>query len=309
MQDIISSANSEKLLQAFGEHLLTTQGLAVRTCTSRVFYAREFLRAQLKGGRKKLRLSGLTPEILLQYVLARAGQDSPGRLQSATSALRSFCRFLQMSGRIERDWTSALPRIASVGRQSLPDYLSVEELADLLGSINTKTQAGLRNHAILLCLARLGLRAGEVAQLTLEQIEWRAGILRLGAGKGRRERQLPLSKEVGQAIVRYLRGGRRSQKGCRWLFCALPDGGALSATAISQVASRALQAAGLKTPRPGAHVLRRTLASHLVQQGVSLKAVADLLGHRSLDTTRLYASVNHPMLLELARPWPTEVSQ
>jgi site-specific recombinase XerD len=308
MQNIVSSSNSEKLLRRFEEHLLTTQGLAVRTCASRVFYAREFLRAQLKAARKKLKLSELTPEVLLKYVLARARQDRPGRLQAVASALRSFYSFLQMSGRIARDLTSALPRIASAGRQSLPDYLPPKQLEDLLGSVETKTPAGLRNYAILLCLARLGLRAGEVAQLTLEQIDWRAGVLRLAAAKGRRERQLPLSKEVGQALANYLRG-RSAHIGSRRLFCALRNGGPLSSRAVSQVASRALQDAGLQTPRPGAHLLRRTLASHLVQRGLSLKAVADLLGHRSLDTTRIYAHVNHSMLLEVARPWPTEVSR
>src|SRR6185436_2714281 len=108
-------------------------------------------------------------------------------------------------------------------------------------------------------LARLGLRAGEVADLKFEQINWRAGILRLGPGKGRRERELPLPKEVGQAIANYLRG--RQVEGCRQLFCALRSPRPLSSMAVSQVASRALRRAGLQTPRPGAHLLRRTLAS------------------------------------------------
>src|SRR5436190_517678 len=138
MKNIVAFSNSEKLLQSFGEHLLTTQGLAVRTCTSRVFYAREFLVVQRKAGRRKLRLSELTPEVLLKYVLEHGRHDSPGRLQAVASALRSFCSFLQMSGHIGRDLTSALPRIASAGRQSLPDYLQPEELEDLLGSIDTK---------------------------------------------------------------------------------------------------------------------------------------------------------------------------
>ena len=306
MKNIVSPSNSEKLLQNFGEHLLTTQGLAVRTCASRVFYAREFLRAQFKPRRRKLRLSNLTPEVLLKHVLARGRQDSPARLQALASALRSFCRFLQMSGRIGRDLTPALPRIASAGRESLPDYLPPGQLEDLLGSLETETLAGLRNYAILLCLARLGLRAGEVAHLRLEQIDWRAGVMRLGAGKGRRERELPLPKEVGQAIASYLRC-RPAQGVSRRLFCALRNQGPLCPRAVSQVASRALQKAGLQTSRPGAHLLRRTLASHLVQHGIGLKAVGDLLGHRSLDTTRIYANVNHAMLLEVARPWPREV--
>lgn len=306
MKNIISFSNSEKLLHHFGEHLLAIQGLAPRTGSSRLFYAREFLQAQLKAGSGKVTLRALTAQSLLQYILKRSRRDSPERLRSLTCALRSFGRFLQFSGRIDHDFTSALPRIASGGRTSLPDYLRPEQLKDLLGSIDRRTPAGLRNYAILLCLARLGLRAGEVARLTLEHIDWRAGVLRLSAGKGRRERELPLPKEVGQAIAHYLRG-RPPRGRSRRLFGALRDGAPLSSRAVTQVASRALRGAGLQPARPGAHLLRRTLASHLVQKGVSLKAVADLLGHRSLDTTRIYASVNHSMLLAVARPWPTEV--
>jgi site-specific recombinase XerD len=306
MKTILSTSDCEKLLQRFGEHLLNTQGLAERTCASRAFYVREFLRARLRAGRGELKLPALTSEVLLLYVLERGGHNSPGRLQALASALRSFCRFLQARGYIEQDLTSALPRIASPGRSTLPDYLRPEQLETLLGSFDPKTLAGRRDYAILLCLARLGLRAGEVAQLRLEQIDWRAGVLRLSAGKGRRERELPLPAEVGRAIAHYLR--RRSpQVGSPWLFSGLRSGGSLTSMAISQVSTRALKRAGVQTARPGAHLLRRTLASHLVQQGVSLKAVADLLGHRSLNTTRIYASVNHAMLLTVARPWPMEV--
>ncbi len=227
-------------------------------------------------------------------------------IQALASALRSFGRFLRFSGRSGYELSSALPRIASPGRACVSDYLQPEQLNALLQSIDVRTAAGLRNYAVMLCLARLGLRAAEVAALTLEQIQWRRGVICLGAGKGRRERQLPLPKDVGQALANYLEH-RRVQSDSRRVFCALRHGQGLGAAAISQVARRALQQAAIQTPRPGAHLLRRTLASHLVQRGVSLKAVADLLGHRCLDTTRIYASLNQSMLLEVARPWPREV--
>lgn len=305
MTTIVSTSDLEKLLRKYRKHLLATQGLAPRTCAARVFYAHEFLHRQLKSKRRKVNLQELTPEALLNYVLERSAQDSSVRLQALASALRSFGRFLQFSGRSRHDWASALPRIASPGRSCLPDYLKPEQLKGLLNAIEITTTSGLRNYALVLCLARLGLRAAEAAALTLDQIQWRTGVISLRAGKGRRERTLPLPNDVGQAIAKYLQE-RKVPDDSRRVFCAIRNGKALSSMAISQVVRRALQQAGIQTPRPGAHLLRRTLASHLIQNGVSLKGVADLLGHRCLDTTRLYANVNHSMLREVSRPWPTE---
>lgn len=308
MKIIASFFDQEKLLESFHQHLLTTQGLASRTCVARIFYVRPFLEQRRRTNRQKLVLEELVPEDLLNYVLERSAQDSSGRLQALASALRSFGRFLQLSRRSAQPLAAALPRIASRGRSSLPDYLTAEQLEVLLGSIDTTTALGQRNYAIILCLARLGLRAAEVAALTLEQIQWHAGVINLGAGKGRRERQLPLPQDVGRAIADYLRH-RKSPGKTRRVFCAMETGKGLCSMAISQLVRRALKRAGIQTPRPGAHLLRRTLASHLVQSGVSLKAVADLLGHRCLNTTRLYASVNHPMLREVSRPWPKELTR
>src|SRR6266487_4893274 len=165
MKNITSSSDREKLLRKFREHLFSTQGLAPRTCTARVFYVRQFLQRQLQSKRRTIKLQELTPEIFLNYVLERSAQDSPGRLQAVASALRSFGRFLQFSGRSRHDLASALPPIASPGRSCLPDYLKPEQLNDLLRSIDSTTASGLRNYAIILCLARLGLRAAEVATI------------------------------------------------------------------------------------------------------------------------------------------------
>lgn len=308
MENKVLSSAEEKLLREFENHLLSTQGLAPRTCTARLFYVREFFQWRRKSKPRKRKPKELTPEVLLNYILRRSAKDSPVRLQAAASALRCFGRFLRFSGRSRHDLGSALPRIASPGRSCLPDYLRPEQLNTLLGSIDITGGSGLRNYAIVLCLARLGLRAAEVAGLNLEQIQWRRGVIDLGAGKARRERQLPLPKDVGQALANYLQR-RELRTDSRRVFCAVRTGKELSPPAVGQVARRALSQAGIHLAPSGAHVLRRTLASHLVQRGVSLKAIADLLGHRCLDTTRIYASVNHPLLLEVSRPWPTEVTR
>jgi len=307
MKTIVSLAGIDELLKAYRDHLINTGGLAARTCDSRTFYAREFLQAHLKSTRHRLNLQALRPEVLLQHILERSQHDSPQRLQALASGLRSFCRFLCLTRRSRGDLSSAIPRIGANHRPGLPDYLLPEQLERLLNSVDAHGPAGRRNYAMLLCLARLGLRAGEVARLSLDEIDWRAGVIRLGAGKGRRERELPLPKDLGRAIANYLRQ-RGKGAGSRRLFGAVRGGrSTLSSAAVSMMSRRALQAAGVQTLRPGTHLLRRTVASHLVQQGVELKAVADLLGHRSLNTTRIYAQVNHAMLLGVARPWPVEV--
>jgi len=308
MENIASASQCEGLLRKYRKHLLWTEGLARRTCSARIFYVREFLEAWLKARPPKLQLKELTPEVLLNYVLQRSAQDRPGRLQAMASALRSFGRFLQFSGLNDHQLTTALPRIASPCRSCLPEYLTAEQLNQLLNSIKTTTASGRRSYAVILCLARLGLRAAEVAALTLDQIQWRTGVINLGPGKGRRERQLPLPKDLGQALANYLQA-REVPSNSRRVFCAVRDGKSIGPAAISILVTRALRSAGIQSSRPGAHLLRRTLASHLIQHGVSLKAVADLLRHCSLDTTRLYTHVNHAMLLEVARPWPTEVKR
>jgi len=215
-----------------------------------------------------------------------------------------LCRFLCLSGRHPEDLSAAVPRIADPGREDLPGYLSVEELERLLGGIAPNTLAGKRERALLLSLARLGLRAAEVARLTLEDLHWETGTLRLAQTKGRRERCLPLPREVGQALACYLRQ-RPSETTSRRVFLTLHGGRPLSASAVSALAVTAVKRAGLSRGRPGAHLLRRTVASHLVQRGASLKAVADWLGHRSLHTTQIYAKVNLPMLQSVALPWPS----
>jgi len=308
MQNIASSPERERLLRTFREHLQCDRGLALRTCQARTYYVREFLDACLRSRAPKPKLKELTPEIFLQHVLQRSMQDRPGRLQAVASALRSFGRFLHCRELNRHELTTALPRIASPGRSFLPEYLAAEQLDGLLHSIETRTESGRRNYAILLCLARLGLRAAEVAALTLDQLQWRSAVINLAPGKGRRERQLPLPKDLGQALANYLKVRRVSSQ-TRRVFCAVRNGKPLGPAAISMLVTRALQRAGIQSPRPGAHLLRRTLACHLIQQGVGLKAVADLLGHRSLDTTRLYTHVDHAMLQEVSRPWPTEVTR
>jgi integrase/recombinase XerD len=294
----------EALLEAYRQYLLQTAGMQPSTCRCWSFYVREFLKAHFKSPAVRVDLGALDPPKIRRFFQEQARSYPPARLQALGVALRSFFRFLCLSGRHPQDLSGAIPRIADPGREELPAYLSEAQLEQVFQAVDEHTVAGQRQAAILLCLARLGLRAGEVAQLNLEGIDWPAGILQITRTKGRVDRLLPLPRDLGQALVRYLRQ-RPPDTDCRRVFLSLRDGGPLGSRTISALAGAALKRAAIPCVRPGAHVFRHTVASHLVQKGASLKAVADWLGHHSLTTTQLYAKVNLPMLRTVAQPWPT----
>jgi site-specific recombinase XerD len=250
-------------------------------------------------------LNALTPVDLTSYLRARSGDYQPASLRQIASSLRQFLRFSQQQGWIDQSLSLAVPQIACRTTHDLPSYLTAPQLTELLTTPDTNTPEGRRDLAILLCLARLGLRAGELAALKLRDIDWRAGSLRLEHTKNLSSAELPLVDEVGQALAKYLRRGRPD--------CAQPEIFLLDSPprpmnpkAISGVVQRALRRCGIQMPHPGAHLLRHTLASHLVQNGASLKEVADLLRHRHINSTSVYAHVDLAALQALAQPWPRE---
>jgi len=308
MKPIASQSACDLVVDAYQEHLITVAGLQPSTCAKWASFVRLFLKAQFTPKTVQLEVRQLTPEALLDYVLQQGNRYQPGQLQSLASALRSFCRFLCATGRHAQDLSVALPPISGHHLQDLPTYLSRRQLQQLFREFDRCTVLGKRDYALALCLARLGLRAGEVAALSLEDVNWRNGWLRLAAPKGRRERQLPLPAEVGRALASYLRSAP-PQGTCRRLFRTLRQERPLCASWLSQRVGAAMARAGLGRAGKRAHLLRRTFATHLVQGGASLKAVADLLGHLSLSTTQVYAKVNLPMLRAVAQAWPAEVGR
>lgn len=306
MEYIAPNTSVDLWVEQYQQHLIHVAGLQPSTCQKWAFFVRLFLTAQFKPRATEAQLRALKPEELLGFVLQQAEQYPPGQLQSLASALRSFCHYLCLSGHHVQDLSAALPAISSHHREDLPTYLSPAQLQKLLEVFDRRTRLGKRDYALVLCLARLGLRAGEVAALTLDDVDWRQGSLRLAAPKGRRERQLPLPQAVGQALASYLRSAR-PEGPARWLFRTDDGQRPLTAGWLSERVGLALARAGVGTVGKRAHLLRRTFATHLVQQGASLKAVADLLGHASLSTTQVYAKVNLPMLRTVAQPWPQGV--
>ncbi|HEY3734773.1 MAG TPA: tyrosine-type recombinase/integrase [Streptosporangiaceae bacterium] len=232
-------------------------------------------------------------------------RECPGRSMSGARdlvcALRSLLRYLHLAGLTEVPLVWAVPSVADLRDRTLPRGLDPAAVRRLLASCDRRTLTGLRDFAILLLLSRLGLRAGEVAAITLEDLDWRAGLL-LVHGKGSREDALPLPVDVGEAIVAYLR--RRPRCECRALFLRVTaPRQELNRCTVAWVVRAACDRAGL--PRVGAHRLRHTAASQMLQAGASLPEIGQVLRHREAKTTAIYTKVDHRSLGMLARPWPS----
>src|ERR1017187_141611 len=217
MKTIAHSVLIDRLVDDYQRPLTNVAGLQPSTCQKWSFFVRLLLKSQYRPQTAELDLSQISPQVLLNFGLQQGEHYPPGQLQSLASALRSFCRFLCVTSRHAQDLSGALPPISGHHREDLPIYLNRTQLKKLLGAFDRRTVLGKRDYAMVLCLARLGLRAGELARLTLDDLDWRNGRLRLAAPKGRRQRQLPLPAEVGQALATYLRAAR-PEGGTRALF-------------------------------------------------------------------------------------------
>jgi integrase/recombinase XerD len=295
----------QEILQSYELHLREVAGFAPKTCRNNGRDVSAFLEAvPIQHARE---LAKLTPVDLTSYLTVRSADYAPATLRLIAGAIRQFLDFAQQQGWTSHPLSLAIPKIACRTHHDLPVYLSEEQLGLLLGSWDLSTSQGQRDLAIGLCLARLGLRAGEVAALRLEDLQWRQGLLRLKQSKNGHPAELPLLGEVGESIANYLRTGRPACSE-RQVFLFHRPVRPMSSQAISSVITRALRSCGIQVPRPGAHLLRHTIASHLVQNGASLKEVADLLRHRHLNSAAVYAHVDVAHLRSVAQPWPKEAT-
>ena len=220
------------------------------------------------------------------------------------TALRSFLRYLRLREVIATDLAACVPTVASWSLSTLPRFLPACDVERVLKCCDRKTTAGRRNYAILLLLARLGLRACEVVHLNLEDVDWRIGQITI-RGKGGTSAQLPLAADVGDAIASYLRNDR-PRCSTRRLFVRdrAPLTGLGNSSTVSSLVRRALQNVGIESAHMGAHVLRHSLATNLLRQGGSLDEIGELLRHQSPNTTAIYAKVDIVALHTLALPWP-----
>ncbi len=237
------------------------------------------------------------------YVLARSREHGRSKAKLVATAMRVFLRYLIAAGVCRPGLDGAVPTIAHWRLAALPRYLSPPDVDRVLATCNPATTAGLRNRAMLLLMVRLGLRAGDLAALHLEDIEWQDATLQV-QGKSRRAARLPLPQEVGDSILAYL-PRRQPQVSSTRLFLRLtPPWGPIERGTVTSVVRAAIRAAGVVTPARGAHVLRHSAAREMLRQGASLDQVRIALRHSDPETTRLYAKVDVTALRQIAQPWP-----
>lgn len=289
----------DELVEAYRCYLERERGLAAGSVALYLGQVRRVVSAWWPTG--EVVLDELDAVSILGMVRREVARLSVPSAETLVCALRSFLRFLHAAGMTERPLAEAVPSVADRRRASIPRNLPPEVVAQLIGGCDTATVMGRRDAAILKVLARLGLRAGEVAGLCLEDLDWRVGEIVI-AGKGRRLERLPLPPEVGEAIVTYLVDGRPQRRG-RGLFLGVDAPHTpLSRSGVKSVVYHACDQVGL--PRVGPHRLRHTAGTETLRAGGSLTEVAQLLRHRRVETTAIYAKVDRASLEMLARPWP-----
>jgi site-specific recombinase XerD len=295
---VVADGPVEEVLAGYRRYMLSERGVKERTVAGYEPDARVFLfqREGLEG----LRLERLTAADVSAFLARECPLRSVAGARSLVVVLRSLLRYLHVAGLIELPLEWAVPGVADLRDRSLPRGLEPAVVKKLLASCDRRRSVGRRDYAILLLLARLGLRAGEVAAVTLEDVDWRRGEL-LIHGKGGRDDVLPLPCDLGEALVSYLR--RRPASDSRTLFLkVLAPAGPMSGAAIGGVVHDACVRAGI--PPVGPHRLRHTAATGMLAAGASLAEIGQVLRHRERRTTAIYAKVDRKALRALARPWP-----
>ena len=287
---------------AFEDYLATERGIQAASIRYQLFIARRFLTERFGTG--AIDCSRLCAADVTRFTLRHAPAYKLRSFRTMLSGLKNFLRFLHMRGETPTDLTGCVFRVADWRRADLPNYLEPHQVEQLLQSIDQSTPSGPRNYAILLLLARLGVRAGEVLRLELEDIDWESGTLTVH-GKSSQHNRLPIPPDVGEAIVKYLRD-RPSKCSSRRVFlpAIAPYRELLSSTAITSIVKKYLERAGLHPARMGAHVLRHSLATKMIRGGNTLDEIGYVLGHEFHSSTEVYAKVATTSLRALAQPWP-----
>jgi site-specific recombinase XerD len=285
----------------FARYLEQERGLSAKTIECALPVVRRFLQGQY--GESPLNLAKLTAKDVADFILTHIRDAKPASARAAATYLRSFFRFLHQRGDTARDLATAIPAPSNWRLSNVPKFLAPEEVEKLLQSCDRNSPAGQRDYAILLLLARLGLRGGEVAHMVLEDIDWGVGEI-VVRGKSAREDRMPLPHDVGQALAGYLREGRPRCPSRRVFIRAYaPHQGFAGPVAICDIVRRALARAGLNPDFKGAHLLRHSLATHMLRKGSSLAEIGEVLRHQLPSTTEIYAKVDLDALRALAQPW------
>ena len=295
-------------LTRFTSHLEHVCGLADKTRASRRWWVAQFLADRF--GRGPIAIDRLTRTDIADYLERGGTRYTPGSAGVRGCALRSYLRFraARCGDRVE-PLIAAIPTVACWRLASLPSYLTADETARFLSAFDRRHGSGQCGYAMARCLLDLGLRASEVAALQLDDLNWQDGTVRIGAGKSRRADVLPLPVLTGRALATYLRHAR-PPSASRAVFVRdrAPRDAAITTEIVRHAMRRAFVRCGFGGRYTGTHVLRRTTATHMRLAGSSLKHIADVLRHRSLDTTTVYTKIDRPQLARVVAPWPGGVS-
>lgn len=244
------------------------------------------------------------PRALRDFLIKRAEQGRSDSIQKLITSSRAFLRYLSFRGIARDDLDLAIPAVAHWRLAKLPPSLSTDELQRLLATCEGDRPSRLRDKAVLLLLSRLGLRAGDLVRLRLDDIDWESGTLLVG-GKGRYQVRLPMPQDVGEALLRYIEQGRRGKAANNTVFVrTIAPQGPLTAHGVSAIVKHALLRAGIETPARGAHLLRHTAATEMLRNNVPLDQIGLVLRHRSIDMSAYYAKVDVGLLQQIAQPWP-----
>ena len=296
----------EQVVQQFGCDLLNRQGLSDKTRVQYCPFVAIFLSERY--GSEPIDLAALCAADVIRFIRGQAVRLSPPRAKVATIALRSFLRYVRYRGEIKTELVAAVPTVPTWTMTGVPRAIAADYVRAALAHCQRDTLVGCRDYAILLLLTRLGLRSGEIVSLTLDSMDWEHGTIAV-SGKGGQDARLPLPVEVGDALARYLKLGRRScSSRALFLRTNAPIRCLGSQTTIGTIVNAALTRAGVETPHRGAHQFRHALAADMLRQGATLSEIGSLLRHRHAKTTAIYAKVDFVALRPLSLPWPGAAS-
>jgi site-specific recombinase XerD len=293
----------DRIFKEFDAYLRTERGLAPRSIVRHLPTVRRFLLEVCPTGEGDL--GKISQEDVIRYIERHAQDSSPRTGKAMCWSLRAFLRYLHHRGLNPGALAGCVPSMRRWKLATLPTYLSAAQVQKALDGCDRATAMGRRDYAILMMLAKLGLRANEVATLILDDIDWRTGEM-IVCAKGRQRARMPIPRDVGAAVVAYLRHSR-PKSSCRRLFVRTlaPHIGFASGCAISMIAKSALDRVGIEDcAHRGAHIFRHSLATELLRAGATLSEIGQLLRHESHDTTRIYAKVDIEALRTLSLPWP-----
>jgi site-specific recombinase XerD len=295
-----------RIEKGYAQYLSQERGLSPAALANYIPMVRRFLSDRFNES--TIRIDRLCPRDVTTFLLSYTKTAKRRTAKLMVTSLRSFFRYLRMRGEIAIDLAEFIPTVSDWRLSDLPKSLEPQQVACLLSACDQSSKVGQRDYTVLLLLARLGLRAGEVAAMNLDDINWEAGELVI-CGKGPRKDRLPIPCDVGEALVAYLQHGRPVCSSRRvFIRARAPHQGFSSSVAVCDIVRRALVRANLHPPCKGAHMLRHSLAVHMLHKGASLGEIGELLRHASQTTTEIYTKVDMAALRSLSQPWPGGVA-